>query len=135
MLFETFGGVVLQVESDNQTAYSTLLQNAETVALVFPRQGIFSLSVILNQSLSQFMEFFSCSPNFSLIPNISFRKWIRKDGNSCDCTQSWRWGSAESAGWCSTYRDRNSRIHRWEMNKQTDFLHCIELIFYIKMRR
>lgn len=31
--------VEAQVESDSQTAYSTLLQNAETVALVFPRQG------------------------------------------------------------------------------------------------
>lgn len=31
--------VEAQVESDNQTTYSTLLQNAETVALVSPRQG------------------------------------------------------------------------------------------------
>lgn len=57
---------------------------------------------------------------FDTFPSILPRKWRKENNYTCDLTEGGGWSFAESTGRCTTYRNRNSRIHCWELKKHDD---------------
>lgn len=76
--------VCLQSNSDDKTLYSIILQNAETVALINPCEGLPKLSFMLQEVLDLFFvssSYKPCTPMF-------YRKWRAGKSYPCDLTES-----------------------------------------------